>query len=54
MDIDEIIEQLTEIFRCTPAQLPSIAQKLIDENQRLKDKIKALKEFVDDCVTYHG
>ena len=54
MDIDKIIEQLVGIFRCEPTQLPSIAQKYVDENRMLKTKIKTLRDFVDECVTFHG
>ena len=54
MDSDEIVKELTETLECGPGEILAKAQKLIDENQKLKDKIEALKNFVNECTTFRG
>ena len=47
IDCDEIVEELSKTLKCEPGEVLAKVQGLLD-------KIKALKSFVAECVTYRG
>ena len=47
LDTDEIVEELSKTLKCEPGEI-------LAKVQRLLDKIKALKEFANECTTFRG
>ena len=54
LDTDETVEELVKMLECGPGEVLAKVQKVMDENQKLKDKIEALKDFVNECTTFRG